>query len=350
MASNEAGGAVEVQRDSVEIRLTIGGGAGGSSSSSNSGGGLCGDLGCGGAQSAGRRGRGRGQAEREAEGRARHEAEVVQAVERLVLQHGIGGATTVPAAFAIRPRSLSSSSFSSSAATADTSVGLVREKRVTLVSAALDPASLEDNIRKESEDDDSNEGDEAVEEEEDAEEEVLYDACKAAPPGAEEAVGETLGEVCITVPSTMDKDLLLSQHEHERYVMNVVQRLILIAGRVTAVPATGFWMLESATANSAATGDRLMQERVTIVSAACVVDAKVRSVVKETATWLANALGQEAVFVKINNQPYLIRMTDDLRKENAPKKPKKPRGRRSNKHYRFFKVAPTMVYECNYQS
>jgi hypothetical protein len=42
-----------------------------------------------------------------------------------------------------------------------------------------------------------------------------------------------------------------------------------------------------------------------------VVDAKVRSVVKETATWLANALGQEAVFVKINNQPYLIRMTSE---------------------------------------
>lgn len=47
------------------------------------------------------------------------------------------------------------------------------------------------------------------------------------------------------------------------------------------------------------------------LSAACVVDAKVRSVVKETATWLANALGQEAVFVKINNQPYLIRMTSE---------------------------------------
>lgn len=109
------------------------------------------------------------------------------------------------------------------------------------------------------------------------------------------------------------------------------------------MPAVGFWMLETPTTNSIATGDRLMQERVTIVrygsrqhksamcwrpravtdqqsgwpcvlrgsSAACVVDAKVRSVVKETATWLANALGQEAVFVKINNQPYLIRMTSE---------------------------------------
>jgi hypothetical protein len=98
-------------------------------------------------------------------------------------------------------------------------------------------------------------------------------------------------------------------------------------------------------------------------------------VVKETATWLANALGQEAVFVKINNQPYLIRMTEQYLRFASPshhptryvlthrcvnrkgndaaerkeKKAKKARGRRHNKNYRFFKVSPTMVYECNHQ-
>lgn len=345
-----------MRRDEVEIRLTVGGSSSdvATGSTGGGGGGLCGDLGCGGGRERqGSGGRGRGQAERAAEGRARHEAEVVEAVERLVLEHGIGGATTVPAAFAVRPRSLSNSSSSSSSSSAHGEVvGLVREKRVTLVSAALDPASFDDAASNSDERDVVEDG-EKVEVEE-AAEDVLFGACKAPPPKDEDAVGEALGEVCITVPSTMDKDLLLSQHEHERYVMNVVQRLIPVAGRVTAVPAVGFWMLETATTNSIATGDRLMQERVTIVSAACVVDAKVRSVVKETATWLANALGQEAVFVKINNQPYLIRMTSERGENEAverkEKKVKKARGRRHNKNYRFFKVAPTMVYECNHQA
>jgi hypothetical protein len=157
---------------------------------------------------------------------------VVEAVERLVLEHGIGGATTVPAAFAVRPRSLSNSSSSSSSSSAHGEVvGLVREKRVTLVSAALDPASFDDAASNSDERDVVEDG-EKVEVEE-AAEDVLFGACKAPPPKDEDAVGEALGEVCITVPSTMDKDLLLSQHEHERYVMNVVQRLIPVAGTPT---------------------------------------------------------------------------------------------------------------------
>ncbi len=274
-----------------------------------------------------------------------HEREVFELVEKLARQSG--GATTVPAvgfwSVDVPKTSATTSKQGSWGGTK-----LCKEK-VTVVNVSKCEITGE--------------------EEEDNNEDAVQATC--AYDKEEDSFGEPLGEISITVPSTYDKENTLTKEEHDKYVMEVIKRLTEVTGRITAVPAVGFWLLEGdSTIEEAAAphheaecnteGERrLMRERVTIVTASCFVDDRVRCTVKQTAKWLATALGQEAVFVKVNNRAYLIRgHADQHNSTTISKKKNKQRLKRlmasrrlMGTRFHLFKITdPGMVYDCNYQA
>ena len=141
--------------------------------------------------------------------------------------------------------------------------------------------------------------------------------------------------------------------------MQVIEKLLKVANRATAVPAVGFWVLEEPGAER-----KLMKEKVTIVSATCLINEQTKWVVKETAEWLCMTLKQEAVFVKIDSQAFLVR--DIQREEGSPegspvpekgkggeekgsegKRKVRQRDLRRKKYFQLYKLTPLEQYQVH---
>ena len=106
-----------------------------------------------------------------------------------------------------------------------------------------------------------------------------------------------------------------------------------------------------------------MKEKVTIVSATCLINEQTKWVVKETAEWLCMTLKQEAVFVKIDSQAFLVR--DLQREEGSPvqstekdkggeekgseggKRKVRQRDLRRKKYFQLYKLTPLEQYQVH---
>ncbi|KAL9654642.1 hypothetical protein ABK040_006704 [Willaertia magna] len=120
---------------------------------------------------------------------------------------------------------------------------------------------------------------------------------------ADEIFGEPFAfhEISIIIPSTKHVDVSISKEEHMKYVEMVAYKLSLIAGGATVLPGNnGYWISD---------GGNLIKEIITIVQVNVKeITLEIKRELKQIAQYIAKELDQEAVFVKINNKAYLVRV------------------------------------------
>lgn len=108
------------------------------------------------------------------------------------------------------------------------------------------------------------------------------------------------GEISIIVPSTRNGNIALTEVEHQFYVQLIARQLSILAGGATATPGYGFWVSDYS--------HQLIREKVTIITVAADISVPLKKQVKHIARWLARDLQQEAVFVQVNKQSFLVRV------------------------------------------
>jgi len=108
------------------------------------------------------------------------------------------------------------------------------------------------------------------------------------------------GLISIIVPSTKGQQSLTLE-EHKKYVFEVSKQLSNIAGGSTSIPGTGYWYSPEQGV--------LQQETVTVVQVAVRMTNQIKLEFKRLAEWLAEELEQEAVFVSVNQQSFLVSST-----------------------------------------